>query len=138
MSKRTRNVAVLGAVGIAAGYLAGILTARKSGKETRRDIINASVKAKGEAEKTIKKLNSDLSDLIEQAEKTMKGAKADVKAGLKSAIDRGSLAKKGAREMLSALHEGEAVDQDLNNAISDAQSSVKNLKAYLAKKKTEK
>ena len=54
-----------------AGYLAGILTAPKSGKETRRDIS----KARSDSEKQLKKLHSDLNGLIKEAETKTKQAR---------------------------------------------------------------
>lgn len=134
MGKRNRNVAIGALVGLGVGYLAGILTAPKSGKETRKDIVDASVRAKQEAERRIKSLHSDLSTLITRAEAMFGDAKAGVQVGLGKAIDKARLAKNEAREILSALHEGDADDKDLKKAIADAQSAVDSLKSYLEKK----
>ena len=48
--------AVIAAIG---GFITGILTAPKSGKETRQDIKDEAVKLKGEAEKTLKQLHTE-------------------------------------------------------------------------------
>ena len=45
MSKRSRNFALGTAVAAAVGYLAGVLSAPKSGKETRKDIARTASKA---------------------------------------------------------------------------------------------
>ena len=49
------------------GYLAGILTAPKSGKETREDIKDTAVKTYSEAEKQLKKLHTELNDVLAEA-----------------------------------------------------------------------
>jgi gas vesicle protein len=136
MSKTKRTVAVGTLVGLGLGYVAGILTAPKSGKETRKSIVDAGLKAKAEAEKKIKSLNSELNDVIQQAEKLLADAKAGAKVGLTKAVERAKLAKDEAREILSALHEGEADDKDLETAIKDAQSAIEHLKNFIVKNNT--
>ena len=59
MAKNTGKWAAGAVVAGVAGYVAGILTAPKSGKETREDIKHAATKAKTEAEKKLKELHSD-------------------------------------------------------------------------------
>ena len=51
MAKTGRKLAVGTLIGAGIGYLAGILTAPKSGRETRQDIKDATLKAKTEAER---------------------------------------------------------------------------------------
>lgn len=132
MSKKEK-VAISALIGLGIGYVAGILTAPKSGKETRHDIYAAGVRTKAEAERRIKSLNSDLSDLISAAEEKFENAKASVRVGLGKAIDKAREAKSEARETLSSIHEGEVEDQDLKKAIADAQSAVDHLKSFLSK-----
>ncbi len=85
-------LAIIGAA--AAGFAAGILTAPKSGKETRADIKKKAVELKNEAEKGAKKAKSVASDaaasLKTNASKVGKataeaaqGVKADVEKSLK-------------------------------------------------------
>lgn len=134
MSNKKRNIAVGTLVGVGVGYLAGLLTAPKSGKATRKDIKSAAVRAEAEAEKEIKALYSDLVDLIKQADAKFKEASTTVKVGLGKAIDQAIIAKNGTKEVLSAIHEGDADDEDLKKAIKNAQRAVNNLKTFINKK----
>lgn len=115
------------------GYVTGILTAPKSGKETRKDIQNKAIKAKTEAEKKLKTLHSELSSLIETGTSKAKIAKKSAQTGLSNALDKATRAKEKAREVLSAVHEGDADDKDLQKAIDDVNSAIDHLKKYVSK-----
>lgn len=136
MSKKVRNLAIGTLVGAAAGYLTGILTAKKPGKETRQDITNAAVKTKNQAEKTIKSLNATLVDLLKEGEAILKNTKSTTKVGLINALEKAKQARTNARQVLSAIHEGDAEDRDLKKAITDANKAIEHLKTYLGKNKT--
>lgn len=128
-----RNVAIGAALAAGAGYVAGILTAPKSGKETRKDIQKTAIKAKSEAEKRLKILHSELNDLIAKAKVTVKNVSEGKKDDLTEAIAKAVAAKEKAREVLSALHEGDADDKDLKKAMADVSSAVEHLKKYVGK-----
>jgi gas vesicle protein len=131
MRKRERNVAIGTVVAAGLGYALGVLTAPKSGKETRKDIQKAAVKAKTEAERKLKSLHSDLGHLINDGKKRAAKLTAAGKQDWKEALTKAETAKAKAREMLSAIHEGDADDQDLDQAIKDIKSSIAHLKKYL-------
>lgn len=131
--KSIRNVAIGTAVAAAAGYVTGILTAPKSGKETRKDIQNAAAKAKHDAEVQLKKLHSELNDLIATGKSKVQGAKKTAQKDFSAALSRAETAKEKARELLSALHEGDADDKDLKKAIDEVKKATDHLKKYLAK-----
>ena len=133
MRKGTKQLAVGTAVAAGVGYLAGILTAPKSGRDTRRDIKNAAVKAKKEAEKKLKQLHGELSRMIEVGQSQLAKASAKTKKEFNEALTVAKLAKQKVREMLSAVHEGDASDEDLKSAIEDANKALKRLKKYLKK-----
>ncbi len=133
MNKDTKRFAVGAAIAGAVGYLAGILTAPKSGKETREDVKNTAVKAKREAEKDLKKLHSEVIKQIERAKGVGKKLKDEHKPELDKAVAKAVSAKDKAREMLTALHEGDADDKDLKTAIKDVTDAVSHLKTYLDK-----
>jgi gas vesicle protein len=128
-----KRVAVMSSVAAAAGYLAGILTAPKAGQQTRRDIKQTANKGFAEAEKDLKKLNSELGKVIDEAKST--GEKAGVKARkeLDGLVEKAQDTKEKAREMISALHEGEVENKDLAKAIKDANLALKHLRDYLKK-----
>ncbi len=115
------------------GYMAGILTAPKSGRETRKDIKNAAVKARSEAEKKLKAVLADLNDRLEDVKK--RGAKLSGKAKdeFEKVQARGIIAKDKVREILSMIHEGDADDPELKKALKDAKEALKHLDAYVKK-----
>lgn len=129
---KKRNLALTGLAIAGASYVAGILTAPKSGRETRKDIKKAAQKAKAETEKRLKAAHSELNDLVEKATKVMATSKAKSSEGLKAAVEQANLVKQKIRELLSAMHEGEAEDKELNKAIDDAKKSITHIKKYLA------
>jgi gas vesicle protein len=132
MGKSTK-FAVGTAIAAGIGYVAGVLTAPKSGKETRKDIHDTAVKAKTESEKKLKELNAELSKLIATTKSKAKGAQAGAKTELHKALDKAVGAKEKAREVISAFHEGESEDKDLQKAVTDVNKAIEHLKTYLDK-----
>jgi gas vesicle protein len=122
----------------AAGYVAGLLTAPKSGRETRKDIRAAALKAKTEAEKKLKVAHSELSTLLEQAGEIVKSSKDKASDELKKSMERANQIRTKTKMILSAIHEGEAEDHDLNIALQEVKAAIKHLKQYVSKTKTEK
>lgn len=133
MAKSTKKWAVSALVAGAAGYVAGILTAPKSGKETRKDIKEAAGKAKSEAERKLKQLHSDLDDMIGKGKTRAKSLQATAQRDLGKLIDKAQMAKDKARALLSALHEGDADDKDLQKVIKEVNDALDHLKNYLHK-----
>ncbi|HSX34829.1 MAG TPA: YtxH domain-containing protein [Candidatus Saccharimonadales bacterium] len=128
-----KKFALGAAIAAAAGYVAGILTAPKSGKETRDDIKQGAKTAAAAAEKELKVLHTELSKLLDEARGHADEAKGAAKENLEKAMAAAKTAKEKARELLSAVHEGDADDKDLKKAIDDANKAVDHLKAYLKK-----
>lgn len=131
--KTAKKVAVFSAVAGAAGYLAGVLTAPKSGRETRANVKNAADKGFAQAEKDLKKLNAELGKVIEDTKSSGEKLSAKAKKELDGLVERAQDTKEKAREMLSAIHEGDAEDKDLAKAIKDANTALKHLRDYLKK-----
>ena len=133
MNRKSRNLAVGGALVAGLGFLAGILTAPKSGRETRKDINKAAHKAMTEAERKLKLAHSELNEQIDalntKAQKGKEVASKELKAALAQAED----VKKKTREVLSALHEGEAADKDLDVAVKEARAAITHLKSFVTK-----
>lgn len=128
-----KKVAIGGATAAVIGYVAGILTAPQSGKETREDIKEGAGKGLAEAEKQLKKLHTELDKTIQQAQTTSADLRGKAKAELNDLVDKAKDSKEKAREVLSAVHEGEAADEDLSKAVKQANNALKNLKKYLKK-----
>lgn len=129
----TKKLIIGSGIAAGAGYLAGILTAPKSGKETREDIKDAAEKGRRDAEKELKKLHTDLNDVIGEAKKKGSAAGRKGKEELKIALEKAQDTKEKVREVLSAFHEGDAEDEDLRRAVKSANASIQNLKKYLKK-----
>lgn len=129
-----KKIAIGGVVVATIGYIAGILTAPKSGKETREDIKKATDKSIAQVEKELKKLHTDLDKILSQVkdsgDKMGDVAKRELEALLKKAKE----AKQKLREVISAIHDGGADDKELDKAIKEANDSIEHLKQYLKKK----
>lgn len=128
-----KNLAITTLIAGAAGYVAGILTAPKSGRETREDIKNTATKSYAEAEKQLKKLHTDLSSALDEAKTKLATVNGKAKEELESAMNVAKQGKDKAREILSAVHEGEAQDKDLKKAVDEASKAFNHLKSFLAK-----
>jgi len=128
-----RNFAIGAAISAVAGYIAGILTAPKSGKETRTDIKNKAEESYAAAEKQLKKLHTDLTDAINEVTTRMASLKNKGDKEVDAALKMGQEAKQKAREVLSTLHDGEAEDDDLRKAIKDATDAIAHLRSFLKK-----
>ena len=128
-----KRLAIGSSVAAVAGYVAGVLTAPKSGKQTRDDIKVAAENSRTEAEKDLKRLHTDLDKVIKDA-KTSSG-KLSVKAQkeLADLIEKAKDTKEKTREVISAIHEGDAEDKDLARAVKNANTSLKHLRNYLKK-----
>ncbi len=131
---RKKIAAASGLLLVGVGYIAGILTAPKSGKETRKDIANSANKARIDAEKKLKNIYSELQTLIKDAEERRKTLSVKGRKELDEAIAKAKVAKEKAREILSAIHHGDADDPNLQAAIDEVKLAQKNLVAYLKKK----
>ena len=134
MSKRGRFVAATTLFAAVSGYVVGILTAPKSGKDTRKDIADNVSKGRIEAEKQLKKLHTEVDSLIKKGEITAKKSRTKAKKELDDAIAQAKKAKEKSREVLSAVRHGDADDPNLQMAVNELKNARKNLKDYLKKK----
>ena len=126
-----KKLAIGAAISAVLGYIAGILTAPKSGKETREDIKSKAHETYAAAEKELKKLHTELTDVIDEVSDRITSFRSS--KDVTAALDRGRDAKQKAREVLSALHDGEAEDKDLQKAITDATKAIEHLRDFLKK-----
>jgi gas vesicle protein len=132
-SSTLKKLAIGSALAAGAGYVAGVLTAPKSGRDTRTDIKNSVDKSRVEAEKELKKLHTELDRVIKESK--VSGGKLSERAQteLKELVTRAKDTKEKAREVISAIHEGDAEDKDLKRAVKDASAALKHLRDYLKK-----
>ena len=120
-------------VSAAAGYLAGLLTAPKSGKETRQDIKNAAEKYRVEAEQRLRVLKEELSVLVDDASNKARYYTEKGKKEVGLLVEKAQAAQNKAKEMLTAAKNGQADDKDLDKAINEASSAKKHLLDYMKK-----
>lgn len=137
MAKHSGNDAKKFAIGAGiaalAGFLAGVLTAPKSGKETRADIKNTAQRSVTQAEKELKRLHTELSELLEDLVGKEGELQGKAAREVENVVEKAKISKEKARELLSALHEGDAEDKDLKKAIDDANKAIDHIKDYLKK-----
>lgn len=129
-----KKFAIGAAIAALSGYIAGILTAPKSGKETRQDIKNAASNSVAEAERQLKQLHTQLSELLEEAKKHAAELTGKARKDFDLLIEKTQAAKEKTRELLSNLHEDVAEDKDLQQAIKEADKAVAHLRTFLKKK----
>ncbi|HSX07838.1 MAG TPA: YtxH domain-containing protein [Candidatus Saccharimonadales bacterium] len=134
MGKDGKKLAIGAAVAAVGGYVAGILTAPKSGKETREDIKRAASEQINEAEKRLKMLHTQLNDLLDQAKTQAADLTGRARREYESVVEKTQEAKDHARELLSNLHEDVAEDKELQQAIKDADKAIDHLKTFLKKR----
>lgn len=128
-----KKVAIGASIAAGIGYLAGILTAPKSGKETRQDIKDKATEAIQAAEAELKKLHAELDDVIAEATERISTLRGQGKASLDEAVEMGKSAKGKALQMIESIQSGEAEDKDLQKAIVEATKAIENLRTYLKK-----
>jgi len=134
MAKDTAKKFAIGAmIAAVAGYIAGILTAPKNGRETREDIKDTAQKGVAEAEKQLKALHTELNKLVDQTKEKAGSLTGKTRDELDTLIGKARDSKEKASEVLSALHKGDAEDQDLKRAMSDATKAIEHLRDYLSK-----
>jgi gas vesicle protein len=88
MGKTVKKLAIGAAVAGAAGYIAGILTAPKSGKQTRGDLADVTQRGISEAEKDLKKLHTELNDLLGQAKDKSNNLSGKTQSELNDLLDK--------------------------------------------------
>lgn len=133
MKNVTRKFAIGAILAAIGGYLAGLLTAPKSGKQTRADIKNAAATAVAETEKRLKEIHNELADIIEKVKGRGASLTGKARSEFNESVEKAQNARQKVRELLSALHENGVEDKDLKKAIDGASEAIKHLKTYLAK-----
>jgi gas vesicle protein len=126
-----RNMALGALIAGAAGYVAGILTAPKSGKETRADIADKAGDVKESAEQQLMNIQSELKDLLTNAKSQTIALSGQAREEFNEAVVRAKDAQNKAGSVLRAVKSGEAEDPELNKAIKQAKLAAKNLGKYL-------
>lgn len=127
-NKKWGVVALVAALG---GFVAGILTAPKSGKETREDIKVTANKAAAEVEKDLKKIHSELSVVISDTKDILKGKTKEVQKDITEKLNVAQNKQAKVKEVLSALRDGGAAENpELQKALKEAKAALDHLKKF--------
>ena len=125
-----RKIAVGALVVGAVGYVAGILTAPKSGKDTRQDISDKASELKQESIDHLEDLRDELDELLKVTKDKTVALSAKAREEFNEAVVSAKDAKNKAGTVLKAVKAGEADDPELNKAIKQAKLAIKNLNRY--------
>lgn len=125
-----RKIAIGALIAGAAGYIAGILTAPKSGKETRQDIADKASDVKSETIEQLQSLQAELDDLIRSAKNKSVALSAQAREEFNEAVMMAKDAKNKTATLLKSVKAGEAEDPELNKAIKQSRAAAKNLARY--------
>ena len=134
MAKDTgKKVAIGVTLAGVAGYVAGILTAPKSGEDTRKDIAKGAQDLKDSAAAQLRELNDELKDLINETKGRTIALSASARQEFDEALIKAKDAQNKAATVLKAVKNGEADDPQLAAAIKQVKQAKKNLAKYLKK-----
>lgn len=125
-----RKLAISAVISGAVGYITGILTAPKSGKETREDIANKAEDIKETAEEQLQHAHDELDDLLKNAKTKSLALGSKARTEFNEAVVAAKDAKNKLGHLLKAVRSGEADDPQLNKALKQAKSAAKNLSRY--------
>ncbi len=103
-------------IGAVAGVIAGLLTAPKSGKETREDLKNKAKEVKGVAERKLKTAYSELGSLSEEAKKQAKNLKGKAEAEWSELAKKADELKVKVKAAITSIKSG---DDDGDDATID-------------------
>lgn len=126
-----RKLAIGTALAGAVGYVTGILTAPKSGKETREDITDKAEDLKESAEEQLQSAHDELNELIKTAKNKSVALGSKARVEFNEAAVRAKDAQNKAAHVLKAIRAGQADDPELNKAIKQAKQAQKNLNKFL-------
>jgi len=131
--KTAKKLAAGAALAGAAGYLAGLLTAPKSGRETREEIRSATGSKISEVEKQLKNLHGELDSLAGEAKGRGDDLNGKAQKELHKLAETAKDSKDKVREVLTSVQKGKATDKDLTKAVADAKHAIDHIKDYLKK-----
>ena len=126
-----RKLAIGAALASVVGYVTGILTASKSGKETREDIADMASDIKEGAEEQLQTANDELTELIQTAKNKSIALGSKARVEFNEAVVLAKDAQNKAVHVLGAVRAGQADDPELNKAIKQAKQAKKNLSKFL-------
>jgi gas vesicle protein len=118
-------------IGGMAGYITGIMTAPKSGKQTRQDIVDKAESVKEGAETQLQDAVDELNGTVDSVKSKSQALGAKARQEYDEALVKAKDAQNKANQVLKAVRAGEANDPELNRAVKQARQAAKNLAKYL-------
>lgn len=103
-------------LGAAAGLVTGLLTAPKSGKETRQDIKNKAGEWRGAAERKLKEAHKELDKLAGEAKAKAKGLQGKAKEEMEGYAKKADELKERVKSAITSIKSG---DDDNDDATID-------------------
>lgn len=103
-------------IGAIAGVIAGLLTAPKSGKETRQDIKNKAGEIKGTAERKLKEAHKELDKLSNEAKARAKDLQGKAKDEMDAYAKKADELKERVKSAITSIKSG---DDDNDEATID-------------------
>jgi gas vesicle protein len=128
-----RKFAITTAIAATAGYVVGVLTAPKSGKETRDDIKLTVDNGVSEVEKQLTHAHDELKKVMDQVTAAPGKLNSKAKAEFDEVVGKASDAKNKSQEVLKAVRNGSSNEKELQVALNQAKAALKNLRKYLGK-----
>jgi gas vesicle protein len=125
---------VVSAIAGSIGYLAGLLTSPKSGKQNRKKVKQVAKKSRKAAEAELDSLGKELGDIISNSKKATESMTKKAQGEYGLLVDKAKNAKEAAQEVLSAIKEGKAKDKDLDMAVKDAKAVIIHAQDFVKKK----
>jgi gas vesicle protein len=133
VAKLLKNIAIGAAVAGAAGYVAGVLSAPKSGKDSRKELKISAGNGFDDVEIQLKSIQNELRQLIGDA----KGGSGDIgklsQKKLDKLVEKANDSKDKVQDVVHAFKGGTANDKDLKKAVSDARHAVEHIKDFIKK-----
>jgi gas vesicle protein len=129
--KSGRKVALSAVIGGLAGYVTGVLTAPKSGKQTRNELVDKAEAAKDGAEYKLQEAIDELNTTIAETKQKSLALSAKARSEYDESVVKGKDSLNKASQVLKAMKAGEASHPDLNRAVKQARQATKNLGKYL-------
>jgi len=129
--KDGRKIAIGALIAAAAGYVAGILSAPRSGKQTREIVKDKTLEVKKDLEKEVKIAQEELSKKIKIAQEMVATESKEIKKEIDLVLDNAKKVEKKARQTIKAVKEGQASDPDLSRALNEVNASIEHFKKFV-------
>lgn len=126
-----RKFAVGAIVAGVAGYVTGILTAPKSGKDTRQDIKDKAEEVGSKLVEELKQAQTELNKMLHLAKEKSSALNASAREGFNEAVIRAKDARNKSATVLKAVKAGTSDERELDLALKNLRQAMKNLGKFL-------